>query len=327
MKILVTGGGGFLGTYIVQELLNRKFEVVNLSRNSYIHLTQLGVNTLQCDLSDKGSVAELDLSGIDGVIHTAGIPGVWGAYDKYLKINYHGSINLLEAAKSAGIKYFVYTSTPSVVFGDEDILNGDEDLSYPDKFYTSYAKTKSMAEKEILEANSVELKTLAIRPHLIWGPGDPNLVPRIIEKARRGKLKRVGSGDNLVDIIYVENAASAHVDALTSLMDGNDIGGNAYFIGQESPVKLWDFIDNILTLNKLSPLSGQISFRAAYIIGWTLEYIYKILGILSPEPPMTRFVAMQLSKNHYFSHEKAKEDFGYNPKITTAEGLKRTFST
>lgn len=327
MKVLITGGGGFLGTYIVKELLAQGFEVTNLSRNSYTHLDSLGVSTLCCDLSDKEQVASLDLSPFDAVIHTAAIAGVWGDKNLFEKINYHGAVNILNKSKSSHIKYFIYTSSPSVVFGSDDIINGDEDTPYPNKYYTDYARTKAKAEQEILAASCDEFQSISIRPHLIWGPGDPHLIPRIIEKAKQGRLKMIGDGTNLVDIIYVENAAVAHVQALKALVDGGQIGGNAYFIGQERPENLWGFIDQVLEYSKQEAIQDKISFKLAYYLGFFFESLYKFFGILKPEPPMTRFVAMQLAKSHYFSHKKAQQDFNYQPRVSTEQGLKLTFQS
>lgn len=327
MHVLVTGGGGFLGTYIVKELLANEYKVTNISRNSYPHLLELGVDTIKCDLSSKEELDTHDLSTFDAIIHTAALAGVWGNYDKYFNANFTGTENILEKALKSNISYFIYTSSPSVVFGKEDIINGDESIAYPKKYYTSYAKTKALAEKLVLSKNSDDLITAALRPHLIWGPGDPHLFPRILQSARENKLKMVGDGENMVDIIYVENAAIAHVKLLKGMIEGKDVKGKAYFIGQEKPVNIWGFIDQIISLNKIRPIESSLSFNKAFYIGWFLELIYKFLGILSPEPPMTRFVALQLAKNHYFSHERAFKDFSYVPKISTEKGLEITMNS
>ena len=322
MKILVTGAGGFLGGEVARLLVSEGHDVTNLSRNHYIELDTYGINTIKCDLSKKEDV---DLSSFDAIIHCAAIAGVWGSKQSFYDTNYYGAMHLFNMAKRDGVKYFVYTSTPSVVFGKEDIIWGDEGLDYPDKFYTYYAHSKSLAEEYILKNSDHEIETVAIRPHLIWGKGDPHLIPRILQKARSGDLKIVGSGDNLVDIVHVRNAAMAHLQALMALKNGKGIGGNAYFIGQERPVNLWEFINQILYYNDIEPLTDSVSYRTAYIVGLFLEMIYKLFGINKPEPPMTRFVAMQLAKSHYFSHEKAKKDFGYEAKISIEEGLEDTF--
>jgi 2-alkyl-3-oxoalkanoate reductase len=327
MRILVTGGGGFLGSYIVKELLkNPTYIVTNFSRHSYPHLEDLGVPTIKGDLTKRADVNRALSHGFDAIIHVAAKAGVWGSYDEYYSINFLGTKNLIDEAINAGIKKIVYTSSPSVVFGTEDIAQADESIPYPEKHLTAYAETKCLAEKIVLESNDgVNLLSVALRPHLIWGPGDPHLFPRLIQKGREGKLRIIGDGENLVDIIYVENAARAHVQALEKLQAGSDLCGKAYFLGQEKPVKLWDFINQVLGLAKVAPVMNSMDESTAYRLGWIFEKVFKLFGIKKPEPPLTRFVVLNLSKSHYFSHARAKKDFGYEPTISIEEGLRRTF--
>jgi nucleoside-diphosphate-sugar epimerase len=321
MNILVTGGGGFLGTTIVKQLLDKKYNVTSLSRNSYTHLEELGVPTIQIDLGDTEKVNKLDLSGFDAIFHVAALAGVWGRYETYYNINYLGTKNLVDKAIEDGVEHFIYTSTPSVVFGDDDILGGDESIEYPSKYYTHYAKTKAMAESYLRDNSTDTFKTISIRPHLIWGEGDPHLIPRLREKAKQGKLRIVGNGDNLVDVIHVSNAAAAHLNALDALSQNSSLSGNAYFVGQENPVNLWEFINQILNVYKINPVESYISFKLAFIIGFVFEKVYLLFGIISPEPPMTRFISLQLAKSHYFSHAKALEDLNYTPVVSIKEGL------
>ncbi len=328
MRILVTGGGGFLGTHIIKELLkNPKYIVTNFSRHNYTHLEDLGVPTIRGDLTKSPDIERALMSGFDAVFHVAALAGVWGRYKDYLDINYLGTKNLLEACVAHGVGRFVYTSTPSVVFGQDDLLGVNEEQPYPKKHLTAYAETKTMAEKLVLQYNdSKSFLTCALRPHLIWGPGDPHLFPRVIQKGKEGKLKIVGDGENLVDIIYVENAAWAHVLAFENLTAGSKVCGEAYFIGQERPVKLWSFINEILGHMKIDAVTDSIDVKTAYRIGWAMEKLFKVAGIQKPEPPMTRFVALNLGKSHYFSHAKAKKHFGYYPRVTIEEGLRKTFA-
>lgn len=328
MRILVTGGGGFLGTHIIKELLkNPSYIVTNFSRHSYAHLEDIGVPTIKGDLRKKADVERALDQGFDAIFHVAALPGVWGKYEEYYEINYQGTKYLVEGAKDRGIQKFVYTSTPSVVFNKDDLLGVGEEQPYATKFLNAYTETKTMAEKLVLGMNdSSTFLTCALRPHLIWGPGDPHLFPRVIQKGKQGKLRIVGDGENLVDIIYVENAAVAHVQAFEHLKPGSPVCGEAYFVGQERPVKLWDFINQVLAQVKVDPVVDNINVDTAYRLGWFLEKAYKFLGIQKPEPPMTRFVALNLGKSHYFSHAKAKRDFGYTPRISIEEGLKKTFS-
>jgi nucleoside-diphosphate-sugar epimerase len=301
--------------------------VTNFSRHSYSHLEDMGVPTIKGDLKKKEDIDRAISQGFDAIFHVAALAGVWGKYEDFYGINYLGTKNLLESAKASGISKFVYTSTPSVVFNKDDLLGVGEEQPYATEFLNAYSETKTMAEKLVLEMNDGQsFMTCAIRPHLIWGPGDPHLFPRVIQKGKEGKLRIVGDGENLVDIVYVENAALAHVQAFVKLTPGSVVCGQAYFVGQERPVKLWDFINQVLGFVKVEPVIRSIDVGTAYKLGWLMEKVFKFLGILKPEPPMTRFVALNLGKSHYFSHEKAKKHFGYVPQVSIEEGLKRTFS-
>jgi len=323
-NILVTGGGGFLGRHIVNLLLERGDSVSIFNRSTHKDLEDRGVTCFTGDLREYDSVRKA-VEGKDTVFHVAAKAGVWGPIKDYYGINCTGSENILNACKEFGVKKLIYTSSPSVAFGTEAIENGDESLPYPDAYLTSYPETKAKAEKLILSANSENLLTCALRPHLIWGPGDNHLIPRVLETARSGKLMQVGDGSNLVDITYVENGAKAHIQAEEALKLGSPVAGQAYFIGDQKPVNLWQWINDLLKAAGVTPVTKSISYKKAKTAGAILECIYKVLP-LSGEPRMTRFVAAQLAKSHYFSHDKAKEHFGFDPQIDNEEGMKRTLA-
>lgn len=327
MKILVTGAGGFLGLGIAKALLKEGHEVFNFSRNDHQALKALNIETIKGNLKIASDI-DRAVIGMDAVFHVASMVGVWGDKDDFFTTNVLGTKNLIDACLKNNIQKIVYTSSPSVVFGNESLENADETQPYPDEseYLCDYAKTKAQAEQLIIKANSSKLSTVSLRPHLIFGPGDKNLFPRILNKARKGKLKKVGDGENRVDVIYIDNAVDAHIQAFKKLDFGSGLCGQTYFIGQEAPVNLWDFINNILEEGNIPPVTTSISGNAAFKIGAALEKIYSFFGIES-EPPMTRFVAMQLSKSHYFSHEKAINDFGYHPQINTKEAISRTMRT
>jgi len=166
--------------------------------------------------------------------------------------------------------------------------------------------------------------TCSLRPHLIWGPRDQHLIPRLLERARRGQLVQVGAGDNLVDQIYVENAAAAHVLAADALARHGRNAGKAYFISQGNPVNCWQWINEILSMAGLGSVKRKISFRSAWIMGAVYETVYRCLR-LTGEPPMTRFLAAHLAQSHYYNISSARRDFGYEPEITMEEGMKRIF--
>jgi nucleoside-diphosphate-sugar epimerase len=321
MKVLVTGGGGFLGGALLKRLLDIGYDVSALGRKKYPNLPS-GAELIQCDLKDKQATVNA-CKGMDAVFHAAAIPGVWGDSKDFFDSNVEGTRNILEGCFQAGVKKLIFTSSPSVVCHNKDMENADETTPYPDKYLCDYPLTKAIAEREVLAANNKNgLLTVSLRPHLIWGPGDPHLVPRIIDRAKKGRLARVGKGANKVDMTYVDNAVEAHILAFNHLEEGVAVAGQAYFISDDEPVNLWDWIDNLLARLDMPPVKRNISFRAANAIGATLEIIFRGLGIKS-EPPMTRFVASQLSTSHYFNISKAKRDFGYKPLVTQEEGLKR----
>lgn len=217
----------------------------------------------------------------------------------------------------------MYTSSPSVTFDGTDQVNLDESAPYPGKWLCHYPHSKALAEQKVLTANGSDgLLTCALRPHLIWGPRDEHLIPRLIERARSGKLRRVGDGKNLVDMIYVENAAAAHLQAADALDDGSPVCGKAYFISQGEPVNCWGWINDILALADLPPITKNISARAAWNVGRVLEAVWTILR-RRDEPRLTRFLAAQLSTSHYFDISAAQRDFGYQPIVSTEEGMER----
>lgn len=323
-KVLVTGAGGFLGSYIVRDLkILGGYEIYSFSRKKYQNLEELGVIQKQGDLAHYEDV-EAALFGMDAVIHTASMVGMWGRYDDFYKTNVTGTENIIRACKKHHIPKCVYTSTPSVVFGSESLCGVDESTKYPDRYLSMYAETKAQAEKMVLKANSADLSTVAIRPHLIFGPGDMNLVPRVIEAARAGRLKIVGDGENLVDVTYVENASMVHVMALEKLHPGSSIAGKAYFLGQ-GPIKLWDFTNELLVRSGLNPLTKKIPFKIAYFVGFLIESALKFIGKFDIHPPMTRFVALQLGKSHYYGHQNLERDLGFKPKYSIKEGLDKLF--
>lgn len=323
-KVLVTGAGGFLGQYIARDLIAAGYEVYSFSRSRYEALDNMGVIQRQGDLSQYADV-EKAFAGIDAVIHTASLVGMWGRYEDFYKTNVTGTENVIRACHINHISKLIYTSTPSVAFADKNLCNVDESIGYPDKYLSMYAKTKAIAEKMVLMANSGVLSTVAIRPHLIFGPGDLNLVPRVVLAAKSNRLKIIGDGENLVDVTYVENASLAHVLALEQLNAFAAIAGKAYFLGQ-GPIKLWDFTNEILTRSGLEPVTKKVPFKLAYFTGLLIELCLKVIGKYDVDPVMTRFVALQLGKSHYYCHDRIEKDLGFKAKYSIKEGLDRLFN-
>ena len=321
MKALVTGGGGFLGGAIVRALVSRGDSVRSFSRASYGALTALGVEQVTGDLADCAAVSAA-ARGCDIIFHVAAKPGVWGPYEDYYRANVLGTENVLTACRAQEIGRLVYTSSPSVVFHGSDMEGVDETVPYPHHFEASYPQTKAIAEQQVLAANGTSLATVALRPHLIWGPEDNHLVPRIIQRGRAGQLRRIGGRPCLVDHIYVDNAAEAHLQAADHLAPNSAVAGKAYFISNGEPIPLWEMVNRILAAAGIPPVERTISPQLAYAAGTVLEKLYATFK-LSGEPRMTRFLARELSTAHWFDISAARRDFGYVPRVSTAEGLLR----
>jgi nucleoside-diphosphate-sugar epimerase len=312
MKVLVTGGNGFLGLHIIKELYKDSHIPVSLSRSESLQLKKLGVEQRHADIANKEQLKKC-LHGIDAIIHTAAFAGIWGRPETFYQTNFLGTKNLVDLAIEHGIKTFVYTSTPSVVSSTHDLKGVDETIPYPDNFLCEYAKTKAMAERYVLSRASSHFFTAALRPHLIMGEGDPHILPRLLDRAHSGRLRIIGDGKNMVDIVHVENAALAHLLTLRKLI-GRDyaVNGQAFFIAEKTPVELWRFINYLLSKENMQ-VTKKISYRAAYNIGAVCEALFKALDIYKKDPPMTRFVATQMAHSHYFDHSKAQELLGFEP--------------
>ena len=318
MKAVVTGGAGFLGAKIVQRLLERGDDVAVFSRKP--NGLPEGVRTATGDVRDADEVAAA-FKDADVVFHTAAKAGVWGKRSEYFGINLTGTRNVLAACHAQSVQQLIYTSTPSVVFDRGGIDGGDESLPYPTKFLTHYAESKALAEQEVIAANGVKgLRTVALRPHLIWGNGDPHLLPRVLDRARAGKLKQVGDGRNRVDITHVNDAAQAHLLALDNI---NAAAGKPYFISSET-VELWPWINSVLERAGIPRLSAQVSAGTAYKAGAVMEFLWRLFG-MNAEPPMTRFVAENLATSHWFNLDAAGRALGYEPEWTGEKALNEYF--
>jgi 2-alkyl-3-oxoalkanoate reductase len=326
MKALVTGGGGFLGGAIVDLLIARGDEVVSISRGAYPELEAKGVLCFQADLateSGRGGPLAQAIADCDIVYHVAAKAGVWGRYGDFYAANVDATRNVIEAALRARVPRFVYTSSPSVCFTGEDEVNASNDVPYAEDFLCAYPETKSIAERLALAANGNAMAVCALRPHLIFGPGDPHLLPRLLERARSGRLRRVGLGSNEVTLSFVDNAAHAHVLAGDKLKAGSPHAGKAYFIGQEETANLWGWLNGVLQELEIKPIKKSISAPSAARVGRVMEFVWKWL-FLPGEPPMTRFIAAQLGTWHTFSMQPAYDDFGYREVVPLFMATKLT---
>jgi nucleoside-diphosphate-sugar epimerase len=295
--------------------------VRSMNRQHYPALDAIGVEQRSADIASLDLVIEA-AAGVDAIIHSAGRVGAWGRVEDYYETNVRGTDNVLAACELNGIDKLVLTSSPSVVHDGGDLEGVDESVPYATHFSSAYAQTKALAEQRVLAANSAQLATVALRPHFVWGPGDPNLLPRILGRARRGQLRLIGDVAKKIDTVYVDNAAEAHVLAVEKLEVGSPIAGKVYFISQGEPITHEALVSSWLKADGFPPETRHVPLGVARFLGAALETIYRTLGI-SSEPPLTRFMVEQLSTSHWFNIDAARRDLGYAPRVSTAEGLAR----
>jgi nucleoside-diphosphate-sugar epimerase len=324
MKVLVTGGGGFLGGALCRGLLARGDTPISFQRRRSAALDALGVEQRLGDLADAAAIRAA-CAGVDAVLHNAAKAGQWGSKQEYFSANVDGTDNVIAACRAQGIARLVYTSTPSVTHsGRTPVQGGNErNTPYGEHFKAWYPASKKLAEQRLLAANDASLATVALRPRLIWGPGDTQLLPRLVDRALAGRLRFVGDGENRMDTTYVENAVDAHLRALDALQPGAACAGKPYFISNGEPLSAREIVNDLLRAADAPEVDATIPYALAYAAGAVLEGVWKLLR-LAGEPPMTRFLAEQLSTPHWYDISAAARDFGYVPRIPVAEGLART---
>ncbi|MCU0655730.1 MAG: NAD-dependent epimerase/dehydratase family protein [Polyangiaceae bacterium] len=316
-RVLVTGGGGFLGAAICRQLVERGDAVRSLARGDYPALRALGVEARRGDAADRQAIEDA-VRGCDAVIHTAAKAGVWGEERAYVRSNVEATEAVIRACRSQGVGRLVFTSSPSVVAGSVPLRGVDESTPYPARYLAPYPRTKALAEQAVRAASGPQLRTVSLRPHLILGPGDPHLVPRLIDRARKGRLRLLGDGRNLVDVTYVEDAARAHLQALDALARPDGPDGRVYFLSQGQPMALAELLNRILNEVGLPRVHRRISPALGYALGAAAEAVFRALR-LPGEPPLTRFVAEELATDHYFDISAARRDLSYQPTLSVEE--------
>jgi 2-alkyl-3-oxoalkanoate reductase len=321
VKALVTGGGGFLGSNLVKALRARGDEVRVLARGDYPELRTLGVETVRGDITDAVATAKA-CEGMDVVFHTAAKAGGWGDPKEYEAINITGTQNVVDGCKKAKVPVLVHTSSPSVVHGDGDIEGANESIPYGTHFTAHYPRTKALSEQLARAASDDALKVVALRPHFIWGPGDRHLLPRLLARAKTGRLRRIGSRDPKSDTIYIDNCVHAHLLAADKLRSGAPLGGKTYFVSDDAPIGVWTMADKMIGCAGVPPITRSIPAGVAYFAGSVLEATHWLFRI-DKEPLITRFGASELSHAQWFDITAAKRDLGYAPLVSIEEGLTR----
>lgn len=317
--ILVTGGSGFVGKNLIKKLLKEGYTVKSLSRGHYKELDDLGVISCKGDIGGDYETIKDYFKDIYAVYHVASKVDMWGKYEDFYKTNIVGTQNIIKACNENNIKYLIYTSSPSVIATEDGLENVNETFPYPKKYDAFYPETKAAAEKLIIEEGKKgNVLTIVLRPHLIWGPGDKNLIPTILEKSK--SLKQIGDGENIVDVSYIEDCVDAHLLALKALEENPKLSSNVYFVTQNEHIKLWDFINKILVAYGKKPITKKVSKSLALNAAKILETASKIFP--SYKPIFTKFLITEMTTHHYFDISKTINDLGYHPKFSIDEGIK-----
>ena len=322
-KVLVTGGCGFIGRNLVNGFCDAGFDVTVLDFGGQAFRDD--VRFINTDIRDKQAVIEA-CEGMDSIIHNASIVVTKSVKPKMVwEVNLDGTHNLMQACKQHNIAKMVYISSASAVYEGEDIENGDETLPYSSISQADYADSKIQAEKDVLAFSGTAATTVcAIRPHVVFGPEDQRFVPNILDRLKQGKLGRaVGNRDKLSDFTYISNLVDAVVAAEAKLDAGSALDGQAYFITNGEPMAFFDFVEDFIVEMGHPKITKKVPYWLAYSVAAVVETIDKLKGDMK-ETGMTRFAIKYMVTHHYYSIAKAKRDFGYEPKVSLAEGIKLT---
>ena len=320
MRALVTGGGGFVGRSLAFALKDRGWAVRTFARSAYPELEARGVEHVQGDIRDPEEVLRA-AEGCDAVFHVAAKVGIAGTRAEFEAVNVAGTDHVLRACEEQGVGRLVFTSTPSVVFGGGDLEGVDETQPYPDHYEALYPETKAEAERRVTAADGERLHTVSLRPHLVWGPGDTSLLPRVVARAPR--LRRIGPGGKLADISYIDDVVEAHLLAEAALRERPEVvGGRTYFISSGEPVEIWTFVDALLEAAGRPPLRGRVPLRVARVAAWLAEGVHR-LGGGRGEPFLSAWVVEELTTHHHFDIGRARAELGYAPRVGLDDGKRR----
>jgi len=298
--------------------------VASISRGRYVELENAGVKCYRADICEDLSPIGQAFEDANAVFHTASKVEMWGDYDEFFKVNVCGTRNIIKACQKFKVPKLIYTSSPSVIADGTNLRGVDESYPYPKRFEAHYPATKAQAEREVLQANSESLYTAALRPHMIWGPGDTHLTATVLERARAGRLMRVGGGKNIVDFSFIDDCVQAHIDATGALDRNSASRGRAYFVSQGEPVSLWGWIDEVLERNGLPRIKRSLPYGLAKVLACGCEAVAKLRSG-SALPLLTRFLVFEMATDHYFDISAAKRELGYAPRWTMAAAMDRTF--
>lgn len=315
MKVLVTGASGFLGRAVATRIADAGHEVTTLQRRPS---GVTGARDIAGSVTDP-SIVRTAVEGQDAVVHLAAKVSLAGDPAEFTRVNIDGTRELLEAATAAGVTRFVQVSSPSVAHVGHALVGVGAERADPEGTHGHYARTKAAGELLALSYDAPGFAVVAVRPHLVWGPGDPQLVARIVDRARRRRLPILDKGAALIDSTYVDNAADAMLAALERAQEAH---GRALVITNGEPRPVAELLGGMCRAAGVPAPSWSVPSSVARAAGSVVERIWAWRR-REDEPPMTRFLAEQLSTAHWFDQRETREILNWEPRVSIDEGLAR----
>jgi nucleoside-diphosphate-sugar epimerase len=332
VRVLVTGASGLLGGGVARVLAGRGERVTVLQRRpsglAGAGPGRLGLVEVLADVSDHAAVRRA-AEDHDAVVHLAAKVNVTGRWSDYERVNVGGTQAVIDACRAAGVPRLVYVSSPSVTHAGRSLAGQGAGVADPERARGSYARSKAVAERLALGADGEHLAVLAVRPHLVWGPGDRQLVARIVERARAGRLPVIGSGAALVDSTYIDNAVHAVVAAVDRCGAGPaEAHGEALVVTNGEPRPIGELVGDLCAAAGAPRPHRHVPVPLALAVGAAVQSVWGLAdrvrpGRISGDPPMTRFVVEQMSTAHWFDQRRTRELLRWTPAISLDEGLDR----
>jgi len=320
VRVAVTGGSSLIGAALAELLVQRGDDVVAFQRGRAGGLDPRIEQHLG-DIRD-GDAVDAAFAGCDVAVHLAAKVGVVGEREEYAAINIEGTRHVVDAARRNGLRGVVHVSSPSVAHDGRAIVGGGADPPITHHRKAWYPQTKAVAERLALGVSDDRCGVVAIRPHLVWGPGDTQLVGRILERAAAGRLALVGGGRALVDTTYVDNAATALAAAADAIRPLGRCAGKAYVVSNGEPRPIRELVEAFCVAAGVPFAPRDVPLSVARRVGSLIDRVWPRLD-LSEEPPLTRFLAEQLGTAHWFDQREVRADLGWAPAVTIDQGLAR----